>query len=70
MKKQEAVKKHDPVKESQKPEPVKQEAMKQEPTKCDPYDSRTICPDIPKCCVVGDLLDNSIQYISEAGDNV
>lgn len=48
----------------QEPEPM------QEPKKSDPYDSRTICPDTPKCCVVGDPFDNPVQYIYEENDNV
>lgn len=67
MKKQEAVKKHDPAKETPKQEPIKQEQKASEP---DPYDSRTICPDTPKCCVVGDPFDNPVQYIYEENDNV
>ena len=62
MKKQEAVKKHDLVKET-----PKQEQKASEP---DPYDRRVICPATPKCCVVGDPLDYPIEYTSEESDNV
>jgi len=50
MKKQEAVKKHDPAKETPKQEPIKQEPKAPD---SDPYDRRVICPATPKCCVVG-----------------
>lgn len=50
--KQEATKKHEPV------EPVKETTPKQEPKapEPDPYDTRTVCPAIPRCVVLGDPL--------------
>ena len=45
--KQEATKKHEPGKE----------AVKQEPKASDPYDTRVICPDTPRCVVLGDSLN-------------
>jgi len=62
MKKQEAVKKLDPVKETPKQEPKAPDS--------DPYDRRVICPATPKCCVVGDPLDYPIECTSEESDNV
>ena len=45
--KQEAAKEHDPVKE----------AAKQNPKVSDPYDTRVICPDTPRCVVLDDSLN-------------
>lgn len=67
MKKQEAVKKLDPEKETPKQEPIKQEPKAPD---SDPYDRRVICPATPKCCVVGDPLDYPIECTSEESDNV
>lgn len=61
--KQETAKEHDPVKEAAKEqEPVKettpkQEAVKQKPKASDPYDTRVICPDTPRCVVLDDSLN-------------
>ncbi len=45
--KQEAANGHDPVKE----------AVKQKPKASDPYDTRVICPDTPRCFVLDDSLN-------------
>ena len=36
---------------------IKQEAVKQKPKASDPYDTRVICPDTPRCVVLGDSLN-------------
>ena len=45
--KQETAREHVPVKE----------AAKQNPKASDPYDTRVICPDTPRCVVLDDSLN-------------